>query len=149
MPVLCDRIWGVMTTLRMMRAAEKLKIPIYDFRMRSEKGYCVQNVIAVDSSRMENDREYKEVLSEEIGHVVCGALYPLSYCGDRLKYANIQKQERKALNYASRLQVPLCELKNVLAKTQDDYEVAELLDVDIETLRQAVEYYRRNRLLGL
>lgn len=148
MPVLCDRIWGVMTTLRMMRVAEKLKIPVYDFRMRSGKGYCVQNVIAVDSSRMENDREYKAVLSEEIGHVVCGALYPLSYCGDRLKYANIQKQERKALNYASRLQVPLCELKNVLAKTQDDYEVAELLDVDIETLRQAVEYYRRKSLLN-
>ena len=137
-----------MNSLRMIRAAEKLKIPIYDFRMRNGKGCCVQNAVAVDFRRMESDRECKAVLSEEMGHVVCGALYPLSYCGDRLKRANIQKQERKALNYASRLQVPLCELKNALAKTQDDYEVAELLDVDIETLRQAVKYYQTKNLLN-
>lgn len=137
-----------MNSLRMIRAAEKLKIPIYDFRMRNGKGCCVQNAVAVDFRRMESDRECKAVLSEEIGHVVCGAFYPLAYCGDQLKRANIQKQERKALNYASRLQVPLCELKNALAKTQDDYEVAELLDVDIETLRQAVEYYRMKNLLN-
>ena len=132
----------------MMRVADRLKIPVYDFKIHQAKAFCACNSIALDFSRIESDRECKAVLSEEIGHVVCGAFYPLAYCGDCLKRANIQKQERKALDYASRLQVPLCELKNALEKTRDDYEIAELLDVDLETLRQAVEYYQRKGLLG-
>lgn len=133
----------------MMRVADRLKIPVYDFKMQQTKAFCAFNSIALDFSRIESDRECKEILSEELGHIVCSAFYPLSYCGDRLKRANIQKQERRALNYASRLQVPLCELKNALEKTRDDYEIAEMLDVDIETLRQAVEYYRNKGLLEL
>lgn len=136
-----------MNALGLMRVSDRLNIPIYNFTGYNKKAFCVKNVIALDFHRIETDRECKALLSEEIGHVVCSAFYPLSYCGDRLKRANIQKQERRALNYASRLQVPLCELKNALEKTRDDYEIAEMLDVDIETLRQAVEYYQRKGLL--
>ena len=88
----------------------------------------------------------RQVLSEEIEYFVCYAPYLLRI---EVKACKYQKQKSKALNFDSHLLVPLCKLKTALAKTQDDYEAAELLDVDIETLRQAVEYYRRNRLLGL
>ena len=43
--------------------------------------------------------------------------------------------------------VPLCELKKALEKSTDDYEIAEMLDVDIQTLQEAVEYYRMKGLL--
>lgn len=130
-----------------MRITERLNIPVYDFHTKHKKAYCVENEIVVDFGRIETDREGKSILSEEIGHVLCNALYPLGYCGDRLRKANIEKQEYKAKRCAVRLQVPLYELKKALEKTNDDFEIAEMLDVDIPTLQSAVEYYRTKKLL--
>ena len=45
------------------------------------------------------------------------------------------------------MQVPLEELKTAIKKGSDDEEIAELLDVDIDTLRKAIECYRRKGLL--
>lgn len=131
-----------------MRITERLKIPVYNFHTLHKKAFCVENEIVVDFERIERDREGKSLLSEEIGHVLCDALYPLCYCGDRLKRANIQKQESKAKCCALRLQVPLRELKATLKKTTDDFEIADLLDVDIETLQEAVAFYRLKGLLN-
>lgn len=130
-----------------MKITERLNIPVYDFHTKHKKAYCVENEIIVDFRRIETDREGKSILSEEIGHVLCGALYPLCYCGDRLRKANIEKQECKAKRCAVRLQVPLFELKTALEKSSDDYEIAEMLDVHIDTLRDAVLYYRVKGLL--
>ena len=136
-----------MNTEGLMRITDRLKIPVFDFKTRNKKAYCVQNEIVMDFQRIECDREGKQLLSEEIGHVFCDAFYPLCYCCDQLKAANIMKQECKAHRCSIRLQVPLYELKNALSKTSDDYEIAEILDVDIQTLQEAVEYYKLKELL--
>lgn len=136
-----------MNTAGLMRITDRLKIPVFDFRTRNKKAYCVENEIVMDFQRVENDREGKQLLSEEIGHVLCDAFYPLCYCCDQLKAMNIMKQESKAHRCSIRLQVPLCELKKVLEKSTDDYEIAEMLDVDIQTLKEAVEYYKMKGLL--
>ena len=131
-----------------MRITDRLKIPVFDFRTRNKKAYCVENEIVMDFQRIECDRECKQLLSEEIGHVLCDAFYPLCYCCDELKAVNVMKQESKARHCSIRLQVPLCELKIALEKSTDDYEIAEMLDVNIQTLQEAVEYYRMKRLIN-
>lgn len=75
------------------------------------------------------------------------ALYPLSYCGDSLRRGNIMKMERKAKNCAIRLTVPLYELKTAIAEGVDDYDIAERLDIELDELAEAVEYYRIKGLL--
>ena len=85
--------------------------------------------------------------NEELGHFIQKAYYPLGDCCDALKLPNLMKQERKAKDYAVRLQVPLCELKTALKKSQDDYELAETLDVDLDVLSAAVEYYKRKGMI--
>ena len=136
-----------MNTEGLMRITDRLKIPVFDFRTRNKKAYCVENEIVIDFQRIESDREGKQLLSEEIGHVLCDAFYPLCYCSDHLKDLNIMKQECKARRCSIRLQVPLCELKKALEKSTDDYEIAEMLDVDIQTLQEAVGYYKLKELL--
>lgn len=132
---------------KLITVSERLKIPVYDFRMQNKKAFCTQNAIALDCKRIDTERERKQLLSEELGHVIQKAYYPLGDCCDALKLPNLMKQERKAKDYAVRLQVPLCELKTALKKSQDDYELAETLDVDLDVLSAAVEYYKRKGMI--
>ena len=97
---------------------------------------------------MESDRECKAILSEELGHVICGAMYHIMYCCDKRLKPYIEKQETTARAYAARLQVPLYELEAVYEVTKDDHKAADLLDVDVSTLRQAAEYYRGKGLIA-
>lgn len=101
----------------------------------------------MDYGRIESDRECKRLLAEEIGHVLCHALYTLSDCNDRLKAQNIAQQERRAQVCAIRLKVPLRELKTAIASSLDDYEIADALDIDLPELTEAIEYYKIKGLL--
>lgn len=137
-----------MNTLRLIKLASELNIPVYDFKMQNKKAFCVENSIAIDFDRMESDRECKAILSEELGHVICGAMYHIMYCCDKRLKPYIEKQETIARAYAARLQVPLYELEAVYEVTKDDHKAADLLDVDVSTLRQAAEYYRGKGLIA-
>lgn len=136
-----------MNSYQLLQVAENKNIPVYDFKTRNKKAFCLEDAIAIDFSRVETEREQKRLLSEELGHILSGALYPLSYCGNPLYRENIQKQERRAHDRSLRLQIPLCELRDAISRSVNDYEVAELLDVDIFTLSDAMEFYKRKGLL--
>lgn len=127
--------------------AQRVGISVYDFKMSNKKAFTALNTIAVDCSRIDTDRELKQLLAEELGHCITKSLYPLACCGDRMQRILIDRAERKAMDYSYNLQVPLCELIEILKTTDDDYIIAEELDVSIDTLREAVEYYRRKNLL--
>lgn len=132
-----------MNSLALLQLSDKLNIPVYNFRIKNKKAFCLQDSIAVDFNRIETERECKQIIAEELGHVICGALYPLSQCGNVLYSCNIKWQERKANDYALKLQVPLNELKFAINTCTDDYEIAETLDIDTDTLYEAVNYYKR------
>lgn len=132
-----------MDSLGILQLSDRLNIPIYSFRTKHKKAFCLQDAIAIDFARIESDRECKQLLSEELGHVISGALYPLSQCGNCLYSYNIQWHERKANDYAIKLQVPLNELISAIRSSEDDYDIADKLDIDISTLQEAVSYYRR------
>lgn len=136
-----------MNSFQLMQIAENKNIPVFNFKTRNKKAFCLEDAIAIDFSRVENEREEKQLLSEELGHILSGALYPLSYCGNPLYALNIQKQERKAHDRSLRLQVPLRELKTAIEHGIDEYDIAEFLDVDIETLQEAVDYYKRKGVI--
>ena len=136
-----------MTTLEMLKFAENENIPVYQFKTHNKKAFCTESAIAIDFTRIENERESKAILSEEIGHIKTGALYPLFYCGNKLYSANIEKQEHRAHDYSLKLQVPLDELKIAIAHGTNDFEIAELLDIDVVTLHDVVDYYKRKGML--
>lgn len=132
-----------MTAADVFRLADLKQIQIINFHIPNKKAFCVNSTIAIDFPRIITERELKQVLSEEVGHVATAALYPLRDCITRLGRLNIRKQERKAQDYSNRLQVPLGELKRALKKSTDDFEIADALDVDIDTLQNAVALYRQ------
>ncbi|MDE6585678.1 MAG: hypothetical protein K2K80_03260 [Clostridia bacterium] len=136
-----------MDSLGLLKLSDKLNIPVYNFSTKNKKAFCVQDAIAIDFARIDTDRECKQLLSEELGHVICGALYPLYSCGNTLFQNNIKRQERKALDYSLKLQIPLNELQSAIKSCTDDYEIAERLDIDITTLNEALQYYRRKGAL--
>lgn len=132
-----------MDSLALLQLSDRLNIPVYNFRTTNKKAFCLQDSIAIDFSRIDTDRECKQLISEELGHVISGTLYPLSYCGNRLYQCNIDWQERKANDYALKLQVPLNELICAIDNGLDDYDIADTLDIDLSTLHAAVNYYKR------
>ncbi len=136
-----------MNSFQLLQIAEKENIPVFHFKTRNKKAFCLQDAIAIDFTRVESEREQKQLLSEELGHIMSGALYPLSYCGNPLYKSNVQKQERRAHDRALRLQVPIYELKEAIRHGIDDFEIAELLDVDPLTLSATVALYKSKGLL--
>lgn len=136
-----------MNSLALLQFSDKLNIPVYNFRTTNKKAFCVQDAIAVDFSRIETERECKQILTEELGHVICGALYPLSQCNNSLYSCNVKRQERKAMDYALKLQVSLEELKSAIKCNNNDFDIAEELDIDIDTLHEVVKYYKRKGVL--
>lgn len=136
-----------MDSFGLLRISDRLHIPVYDFETGNKKAFCTDSAIAINFRHLDSERECKKILAEELGHILRGALYPLSYCGDRLRRLNIEKAERTAKNCAIRLYIPLNELKTAIENSSDDYEIAEKLDVDISELADAFEYYKTKGLL--
>lgn len=136
-----------MNTYDLLCFADNHNIPVYDFKTGNKKAFCTADAIAIDFNRIETERESKAILSEELAHVITGSLYPLHYCGNTLYRENIEKQERRAHDYSLKLQVPLSELKIAIARGSTDFEIAELLDIDVGTFHAVVDYYKRKGLL--
>ena len=131
--------------------AEELNIITYFWHLKNKKAFSINNnnnyVIVIDNSKIECNRELKQVYSEELGHCATQAFYPFQYCAEPLKRCNIAKAEYKAQEASYILQVPFAELQEAIKKGSNDEEIAELLDVDIDTLHKAVECYQCKGLL--
>ena len=119
--------------------------------LKHKKAFSVhfdnESAIVIDTSKIENNRELKRIYSEELGHCVTKGFYPIHYCTEPLRRSNIEKAEHKAQEASYIFQVPFSELQEAIKKGSDDYEIAELLDVDIETLHEVFEYYQCKELL--
>lgn len=58
-----------------------------------------------------------------------------------------EKWARRERLLEEELQVPLNELKIAIARGTSDFEIAEILDIDVDTLRDVVDYYKRKEML--
>lgn len=58
-----------------------------------------------------------------------------------------EKWARRERLLEEELQVPLNELKIAIARGSTDFEIAELLDIDVGTFHAVVDYYKRKGML--
>lgn len=140
-----------MTFEALTSIAESIDIITFFDRLICKKAFSIhenkQTAIIIDTVQLETERERKRIYAEELGHCTTRAFYPFQYCAEPLKRCNIAKAEYKAQEASYILQVPLSELQEAIKKGSNDNEIAELLDVDIDTLHNAVECYQRKGLL--
>ncbi len=97
--------------------------------------------IALDKSKLDSVNEYI-VLNEELGHYYTNSLYKV--------YNNptwIEKCEYRAKKWQISTLIPLDKLRKYIDKTI--YELADIFDVTIEFMNNAIKFYEERGLLCL
>lgn len=129
-----------MNILDMYKIAENENIDILNYKWTNTKAriFEINNnyYIALDNKQITNHIEEKEILSEELGHYYCNALYYLDS-------DNIQKKkcEYRAMRWAYSVLVPLSKLKEKIIQGFNLYDLAEYFDVDIKYMINCIDFY--------
>lgn len=120
--------------------AEKENIDIIDFKMKNKAIIgCLDNnyTIGLNYSIIDNSREEKTILAEELGHYYTDSLYNSSS-----SLETISRKEFRATKYAFKILVPYSKLKEIVNKGYKSYyEVAEELGVTEDLIEKAYNYY--------
>ena len=120
--------------------ATKENIHLFDFKMKNKAIIgCIDNkyAIGINYSNIDNFREEKTILAEELGHYYCNALYNRHYSD-----IEINKREFRATKWAFKTLVPYNKLKELANKGfKYNYEFAEELGVTEELIEKAYNYY--------
>ena len=100
--------------------------------------FCYNNtkVIVLDKSKVSNNNEVKECLTEELGHYYCNALYYID-SNKALK----DKCELRAKKWSFSVLVPLQKLKEKLVQGFNLYELADYFDVDYNYMNECINFY--------
>lgn len=138
-----------MTLDRLYDLADNENVKIYDYTIDNNiKGiylnYDKMNAIALNYKNIDNTKEEKCILAEELGHYYYDATY---------NYKNIDKtlydkQEYRAKKWAIKTLIP-CTKLNKLAEEGCKYacEFAEELGVTEELINNAYDYYKCNNMI--
>lgn len=126
--------------------ANKENISFFDTRIRNKAiiGKVEDNYyIGLNYSNIDNSREEKEILAEELGHYYCNALYNIY--SDK---ETIRKKEYRARKWAFKTLVP----PSSLSKLEEEgckysYEVANELGVSEDLVNTAYTYYKANNYI--
>lgn len=103
-----------------------------------------EGFIAIDTDKIKNSIEEKEILAHEESHIETGSFYnfysPIDIKG---------KHERRAeINTIKKL-VPVDELKEAVScGFMEIWDLAEYFDVSDEFMTNAVKYYKDNKLIN-
>lgn len=126
-----------MTYEKLLIDADKQKIIVKELDLKTRKGRCCGNKIAIDK-KITNEKEKACILAEELGH------YHLTVgnISDQSKIENI-KQELIARRWSYTKLVGLIDIINAHKKgVRDRFEMAEELGVTDEFLNEAIDYYK-------
>lgn len=132
-----------MELLKLYDIAEKENIDIINFKMKNKaiignigKNYC----IGLNFSNIDNSREEKTILAEELGHYYCNSLYNSNYSN-----IEISKREFRASKWAFKTLIPFDKLKKLYNEgCRYTYEFAEKLGVTEDLIDKAYKYYSEN-----
>lgn len=123
--------------------AEKENIDVIDFKMKNKAiiGSLNNNyTIGLNYSIIDNSREEKSILAEELGHYYTNSLYNSNYPD-----IEINKREFRANKWAFKMLVPYSKLQELVNKGYKYYyEFAEELGVTEELVKKAYNYYKAN-----
>ena len=129
-----------MNTLDIYKIAENEKIDVLDYKWTNTKSriFEIDNsyYISLDSYKINNSIEEKEILAEELGHYFCNALYYIN-SDETLK----NKCEHRAIKWAYSVLVPLQQQKEKLRQGLDLYELADYFDVDYKYIINCIDFY--------
>lgn len=106
--------------------------------LRSDDGLCKGNRIAIRQN-IPTLKKKADVLAEELGHYY-------TTVGDIIVQDSIeaQKQERRARLWGYNKRIGLLGIVEAYkAHCQNAFEIAEHLDVSVDSLQEALEYYRQ------
>lgn len=123
--------------------ANKEKIDIIPFKMKNKaiigkinKNYC----IGLNYSKINNSREEKELLAEELGHYYYDAFY-----NNNSDIITIKQKEYRANKWKCTILVSINDFKEVFKKGLNNlYEIAEYFNLSPETVQFAYNYYKDN-----
>jgi hypothetical protein len=129
-----------MTNLDMYRIAENENIDIINYNWNNVKAriFELDNsfYIALNSKKINNSIEEKEILAEELGHYYCNALYYID--SDKITK---RKCELRAIKWAYSILVPFQKLKEKIIQGFNLYDLADYFDVDINYMNDCINFY--------
>lgn len=128
-----------MTLTEVYREIDRNDIDVYYFPMESNaKGIALPDgSIAIDTDKIENDIEEKEVAYHECAHIKTGSFYNLNSPFD-IK----EKQEKRAWKETIITLVPLDEFTEAInSGITECWELAELFEVSEDLMQKAMEMY--------
>lgn len=129
-----------MTNLDMYRIAENENIDIINYNWNNVKARIFEldsnYYIALNSKKINNSIEEKEILAEELGHYYCNALYYID--SDKVTK---RKCELRAIKWAYSILVPFQKLKEKIIQGFNLYDLADYFDVDINYMNDCINFY--------
>ena len=126
--------------------ADKETISIINHRMKNKAIICKidrEYYIGLNYTDLDNSREEKEILAEELGHYYTNSLYNINSDEE-----TIRKKEYRARKWAFSTLAPASSLLKLEEEgCKYSYEVAEELGVSEELVNTAYAYYKENNYI--
>ena len=140
-----------MTLEEVYKCAEQNHIDVLSFVTHNKKAFCIDDgnvqLIAIDYTKIESVLEEKEILSEEVAHLLYKLLYFLTDYKNPNFRSNVSKAEALAKRRAAEMLIPLSALSEALTKTTDLWELAEMLNASENMVAIAIDHYKQKGLL--
>lgn len=120
--------------------SSKENINVFNYKWKNKKARIIKKdnlyYIGLDYSKIDSNKEEKEIMAEELGHYYCNATYPVS-ASETL----IRKCELRALKWAYSILIPYNKLKEKIKEGLNVYELAEEFDVDVRYMINCIDFY--------
>ena len=133
-----------MTLAEVYEECERKNIDIDYFPM--EKAIALsfpEGLIAIDTDKVENSVEEKEIIAHEESHIETGSFYNF-YSPLDIK----EKHERRAEVHTIKKLVPLDELKEAIeCGLKEVWDFADYFEVSCEFMTGVIRYYKDNQLI--
>ena len=140
-----------MNLIELEEYTQESGIPVDDFFITGQKGMCVKYNgryrIALNEKLIDGDNDRRLVLAHELAHCETDMLYYIEDLRNPLHNQNVRKAEQAAKKKSYEYLVPVQELKAILKKTKDFYEIVEYFGIPEELAKGAIAYYKRKGFL--
>lgn len=127
--------------------AEKEKINVSNYKMNNNKARIINyngcNYMFVDYSKIDSYTDEKDAIAEELGHYYYNSYYTINSTKEE-----IDRAEYRANKWKAKVLVPVSSIQRCFNHhIYSIYDISEILNIKIETLLFALQYYKSNNLL--
>ena len=132
---------------KLYSVAEKEKIYVSNYKMNNNKARIINyndcNYMFVDYSKIDSYTDEKDAIAEELGHYYYNSYYTIQSTKEE-----IDRAEYRANKWKAKVLVPISSIQRCFKHhIYSIYDISEILNIKIETLLFALQYYKSNNLL--